>query len=507
MYKTIYNTTDKGNSQRFADAYSVTAKCCDGEWMIWTGKRWELDDTKSHVQELAMTVSVMIQQEIDDLELTVGKFMTEVFSQFPEDPAAYTDDQKAAVQENTAIGQRIEALTKWKKRSEMKPQISAIISLAASHPSIKVDRKIFDSHNNLLNCNNGVVDLYTGALQNHSKELYLSQLCEYDYDPCADSKEWNDVIKTITTNHPDLPPFLQTFFGYVAQGYKGEELIVMIYGEAATGKSTFLSLIGRVLGNDYTKHVASSSLLKQDRGAGSASGDIARLSTARFVLASEFERGTKMNESFMKMLSGNDMVVARQLYGREKEFWPHFQICFQSNYRPEINTADKGIIRRYREIPFDYRIPNPDPDIKNRLMGSNDVMKAILNWIVQGCVEWHKTGKLITPQCVTESTQNMLEENDALSEFIADSLIFDPQEYILVKTMRTVYQVWCDKNQIDKKAMKDQSEFNVLLKDHGLKYGNKKLHGKAVKVWFGCKLTPSAIINTGEASQFSKESA
>src|SRR6185437_10177926 len=113
--------------------------------------------------------------------------------------------------------------------------------------------------------------------------------------------------------------------------WKSEELIVLTHGAGGTGKGTFWSLISKAMGADYVRNVSPNSLLRQDRSGAGTSGDIARLEGARLALSSEFDRGSKLQENFLKLASGNDMITARRLYSEEREFRPTFQIVFQTN--------------------------------------------------------------------------------------------------------------------------------------------------------------------------------
>jgi phage/plasmid-associated DNA primase len=54
------------------------------------------------------------------------------------------------------------------------------------------------------------------------------------------------------------------------------------------------------LGPDYACAMDANSVLKQKRDSAAASGDIARLEGKRLVVVSEIEKGSRLQESFMK---------------------------------------------------------------------------------------------------------------------------------------------------------------------------------------------------------------
>jgi len=202
----------------------------------------------------------------------------------------------------------------------MHERYSAIPRSAASISRVIVTKDEFDTHDHLLNCPNGIVNLFTGELMAHDRNLFLAYQCPTEYDPKAKHKDWDDVLEAVCRKHSDLPAFLKRFVGYISQGNKGEELIALCHGKGGTGKGTFWGTIQKTLGGDFVRNVSAGSLLKQDRTGSGASGDIARLEGCRLAIASEFDRNSKLQEGFLKLASGNDTITARKLYGDEREF-------------------------------------------------------------------------------------------------------------------------------------------------------------------------------------------
>jgi P4 family phage/plasmid primase-like protien len=458
-----YALTDLGNALRFVDKFAKDIRYCpeDKSWYVWDGKRWALD-TVNRAQAYAQTISADIEAQAQALK-------------------ASEDDETATKQKS--------AISKWAHRSQMSERIGAMVRQSSSMPSIIISKDKFETHDHLLNCPNGIVDLYTGALLPHDRNLFLSRLCPIEYDPTARSEDWDNFIETVTRKHPDLPEFLQTFCGYCAQGNKCEERFVITYGVARTGKGTFWTLITKTLGSDYVQTLSINSLIRQDRGGGAASPDLAELERCRLAVTSEPDRKAKLQENLLKAVSGNDPIVTRKLYSAQREFLPKFQLVFQTNHRPEFSNDD-GINRRALEIPFDNKIEDDpkaklDPGLKNRLAEDVKVKKAVLAWIVAGCVKWRQTG-LQPPPCVLEATADLMRQNDVLAEFAGDCLITDPDAFVEVADMRTVYMQWTLDNRKD--ALKDR-DFNDLLNDRGFRYMQKKVSGRNMKVWSGVKFT------------------
>jgi hypothetical protein len=72
----------------------------------------------------------------------------------------------------------------------------------------------------------------------------------------------------------------------------------------------------------------------------------------------------------------------------------------------------RGIRRRFNLIPFTVTIPpeERDPNLGEKLKAE---WPAILQWMIDGCLDWQKQG-LAPPQAVTAATDAYMEAQDAI---------------------------------------------------------------------------------------------
>jgi len=243
------------------------------------------------------------------------------------------------------------------------------------------------------------------------------------------------------------------------------------------------------LGPDYSCAMDANSVLKQKRDSGAASGDIARLEGKRLVVVSEIEKGSRLQESFMKQASGNDSLVARSLYQSEREFRPTHQFWFQTNYRPGFDSTDSGNKRRYIEIPFDNDLTTDplvkfDGKLKIRMRQDKDFLKAVLAWAVVGAVEWYKNGLQI-PGSVQAATAALFAQNDFLSDFLRERCIVDPEEKVPVKFLCDAYNDWCQE-QGEEPAQ--GRTFNHMMEERGFMRKQARVNGVSGKAWTGIRL-------------------
>jgi len=406
-YEERSGCTDLGNAERFIAQHGDDVRYCYPwrTWLVWTGVRWERDES-GKVERLAKETVRSIYQE-------------------------------AAAAESDA---RRKELARHATRSEAEPRVRAMLELARSE--VPVAPEELDRDRWVLNCLNGTVDLVgDGELMEHRREDLITKVAPVEYDPAARSEVWERCLKTITGSDAELERFLQRAAGYSITGDVSEEVLFFVHGPAASGKSTFLEALKSALGDYATTADFEAFLARRD--VGGARNDIARLAGARLVASIEVDEGKRLAEGLIKMLTGGDVVTARHLYKEAFEFLPAFKLWLAANHAPRIRDDDEAMWRRILRVPFEHIIPKEerDPAVKRNLRNPQRTGAAILAWAVQGCVAWRQEG-LGVPPAVESATQELREDMDPLKDFFDDCCVLKPEAWVLTADLRQAYETW-----------------------------------------------------------------
>lgn len=193
-----FNMTDDGNALRFTTLHGDDVRHVGAwGWVVWDGRRWVKDDANL-ILHLARQVPSAIYAEADRLGAN----------------AAGT-------------------LRKWAMCSEAAHQIRAMLELARADRRISARADEFDTDASLLSCQNGVVDLRTGELRRHSRELLQTRATEVTYEPNYRHKRWDDFIESITAGDPDKADYLRRAAGYSMIAEDKEEAFFIVIGPKA----------------------------------------------------------------------------------------------------------------------------------------------------------------------------------------------------------------------------------------------------------------------------------
>jgi P4 family phage/plasmid primase-like protien len=398
-----YLCTDAGNAERLADRHGANLRYCYpwSKWLVYDGTRWHVDD-RGAVVRLAKETARSIFEEA-----------------------------KEAADDETA-----KRLGKWATSSLSESKLRSMISLAQSEPGIPVLPEEMDASRDLLNVLNGTIDLRTGERRKHRREDLITKLAPDEYDPGATAPAWATTLERVLPSE-EVRQFFKKVCGYALTGDVSEQMLPVLFGTGANGKSTVLNALLAVLG-DYGMQAAPDLLVAKK---GSHPTELADLFGMRFVASIEVEDGSRLAESLVKQLTGGDRIKARRMRQDFWEFEPTHKVFMACNHKPQVRGTDNAIWRRIRLVPFTETIPPAEQD-KNLPDKLREERAGILAWAVEGCREWRREG-LQAPDEVRQATGAYRAEMDVLGAFLRECCELGPEKNVAAKDLYAVYHQWC----------------------------------------------------------------
>ena len=395
-----YARTDAGCAERLADRHSHELRFCRGRgWLRYDGRRFTTEGAIDHARQYVIRDARALITEANRLD----------------------DDVKRS------------EIIKFALARESAAKVAATLTLAESMPHIIVTADALDADPYLLNCWNGTVDLRTGTLRPHNSVDLITRLSPVEFDAKATLPLWTAHLWRVLGENDALLEFLQTAMGYSCTGDTSEEVLFLVHGPAAGGKTTTIEAFKTALG-EYAVTCDFETFLK--RQAGGIRNDLARLAGARMVCSVEVDEGQTLAEGVVKQFTGGDKVSARFLHREFFEFKPQGKLWLVCNDAPKAKDTDDALWRRILRVPFERSIPKPerDPDVKRLLTNPEVGGPAVLAWIVAGCEKWRKTG-LTVPSIVENATTELREAQDPLRDFFDDRCEFTDDAFVPVERL------------------------------------------------------------------------
>lgn len=302
----------------------------------------------------------------------------------------------------------------------------------------------FDNEPDMLNCNNGVVDLKTGFLYPHDSNQKFTYCVPINYKSNADYVDWVNFLSSSTTEID----YVQKAVGYSLTGRTQEECLFYIWGPTRSGKGTFTEAILEMLGKPLALQ-ADFKTFTADRVGDTQNFDLAPLKPSRFVAASESDKYEKLNEAKIKSITGGDSIRCAFKHKDHFEFRPQFKIWLMSNHPIKGDVDDEAFWGRLRIIEFpNSRIGQEDKTLKQR-MKSTENLEGILAWAVQGAIEWYRLDQgLKTPDSIMQNVLSRRSELDHVTQWMDSCCASDPVGWVTNSALYYSYTEWCRSNGI-----------------------------------------------------------
>jgi len=331
------------------------------------------------------------------------------------------------------------------EKANIAAKVASASTVAAVERLARADRKhaagldIWDRDQWLLNGFEASTDLRTGELKPHARSDYMTKIAAAT--PQGDAPTWRRFLADITGGDEELQRYLARMAGYALTGVTTEHALFFLYGTGANGKSVFLNTLSSVMG-DYAVNAPIDTFLENKNEKHPT--DLAGLRGARLVTSIEVEKGKRWAETKIKSLTGGDKISARFMRQDFFEYRPQFKLIVAGNNKPAIRDVDEAMRRRLHLVPFTVTIPpeKRDQTLSERLLAEKD---GILRWMLDGCLEWQKTG-LKPPTSVVSATEEYLESEDAIGRWIEDECIQDVNAEGTTDELFASWQLWTEKS-------------------------------------------------------------
>jgi putative DNA primase/helicase len=314
-----------------------------------------------------------------------------------------------------------------------------------------VDREEFNGgeDENLLCVANGVLDLETRELYEHSPDYYFVRALQVEYDPDAEAENVEQFLDEITERDADKQTMLEMVGASLWPAYlKGKFMI--LFGEGGNGKSVFFDLVSRFLGPE---NVSGWDL--QDLGEN-------RFATSALVgkfanIGGDMDSVKVKNTGTLKKLTGGDQMMVEEKNEKAHEFVNSATLMFGANRPPVIDEASKAVKRRLVPIRLPYEFTEDeeeieerelakearDPDVLLQEMTTAEEKSGLLNLALDGLDRLRDEGDVSLPESQQERLEYYEQFSDPIKEFAVRCLDNERNQRVEKDAVYSAYKGFC----------------------------------------------------------------
>lgn len=434
--------TDAGNAECLVELFGDDMRFCHtrGKWLVWDGLRWEIDDLGEAQRRALETVHTRY----------------------------HTATQQGGLQQHAS-------LARWAIASESTGRIRALLESASTRKECATKIGQYDSHAFLAGTLNGTLDLQTGACRAPDRFEYLTMRLNTTYDDQAGCPRWEQFLTEVFGGDQSLIDWVQRAVGYTLTGDTREEVLFLCFGSGANGKSKFLEVLSRLLG-DYAATASFETFNAERRS--EQTNDLAALAGKRLVTAIETDEDRRLAEARVKMVTGGDTISCRFLRQEFFSYRPQFKVWLAMNHKPIVRGRDRGIWRRIKLIPFLQSFERkPDKQLNDKLAAE---MPGILNWAIQGLLAWHQQG-LGTCAAIDAATEGYRKEMDDIGQWIDEELVDDIRAIMPATDGYAHYNLWARNR--GERFPRTMHIWGRVMKEHGYTSSREMVSNRKITVY------------------------
>ena len=330
---------------------------------------------------------------------------------------------------------------------------------------------------NLIAFANGVLNVVDESFSDFSPEYIITNKIPHNYFPDASSELLDSVMKKLACQDEAVYSLLYQSIGYCL--YRRNELrkSFFLLGEKRNGKSTFLDMLGTLLGEENTSNLDLCEIGDRFRTA-ELTGKLANIGDD---INDEWISNTAI---FKKVVSGDTVTVERK--GKDPYKLRSFaKFFFSANSLPRLGRGkdSAAVLDRLVIIPFDAKFSKTDPDydpfIKYKLRDES-VMEALIAKAVPALREVLADQEFTVCDKTKRNLEDFEKSNNPITEFFED---MDEPDYLNepIKTVYQTYCTWCLSNNLQAiSAIEFQKQ---MRKQYDLIVKSVTMDGKKVRVY------------------------
>lgn len=320
---------------------------------------------------------------------------------------------------------------------------------------------------------NGIYNIETDEFEDFSPNHVIVNKINHDFVPGAYSEIADKTLDKLACGDESIRMLLEEVIGYTF--YRRNELrkALILIGDKANGKSTYLDMIKTILGDNNT-----------------AALDLKELGD-RFKTAELFGKLANIGDDigddfipnpavFKKLVSGDRLNAERK--GQDPfDFNNYAKMLFSANNIPRIKDKSGAVINRLVIIPFNASFtvndPDYDPYIKYKLR-SDESMQYLIQIGIKGLKRVLENRQFTVSDKVQKELEEYEENNNPILMFFKEEPKVENEP---TKVVYRKYSEFCVANSFNPMS---NIEFSKQVKKHlGMDIATKSISGKKYRLF------------------------
>ena len=296
-----------------------------------------------------------------------------------------------------------------------------------------------------INLTNGLYNINTKELYEHSDEIFTTSQLPIEYDPEADCPQFKKFIDDVFgEKSKSLKKLVQEIAGYCLTTTTRAEKFFIFHGSGGNGKSILCDIFFNILGKSNISAIPMNRF-KDDFTRAQIVDKLANIVTENEL--------SGLETAFPKTIASGDMIQINEKFVPPYNYKPFTKLIFSFNNMPYSADKSDGLERKLIIIPFKYRfVDNPNPDRPNQKKRDIDIIdkllkekSGILNWFIEGLERLKNNGYRFTESKIANTTlKEYLRSVNVVLNFVNMNIEESQGDRLSTEELQTTFINWCE---------------------------------------------------------------
>ena len=292
----------------------------------------------------------------------------------------------------------------------------------------------------VISCQNGLLDLDDRTLHEHSPSLFNLVHVPFAYDPNApEPTAWLDFLASVWYDDKDSILLLQEYFGYVLSGRLDMQKLLMLVGPTRSGKGTIARVLTALMGGRH--NVPGPTLASMNTNFG-----LSPLIGKPLAIIADARLGNSALTIVERLLSitGEDTLTVDRKY---REPWTGrlpTRFVILTNELPEFKDASGVIANQFLTLRMtESFLGRENHGLAGELRAE---LAEIFDWSLQGLDRLNRNGRFTVPASSHDVALLMADLASPVSAFVRENCIREPGATVTVNDLYAEWRSWAEQN-------------------------------------------------------------
>lgn len=291
-----------------------------------------------------------------------------------------------------------------------------------------------------VNFKNGFLDVKNRKMMRHDPKYLAINQIPHNYNPDAapEHPEETNIMRFLSVSVPDPEDQMMLFqyIGYCMTRDTGFQKMLMVTGEAGTGKSQIISLVQHIVGDKNSSGISIQDLALRFYPS--------ELYGKLLNACADIKGGTLSDVANIKKATGEDILVYERKNKNPSYFRSYAKLLFSAN-EPPLNMDEKSnaYYRRLLILPMNRVMQEEEKD-RDLLVKLKRETEYVIYLACAALMKLYNDGRFMESKNSKEQVNKLYRAADSLQAFLED--VMEPKEGSRIprSTVYELYKAYCD---------------------------------------------------------------